>query len=442
MEPSCSLYAIGHNSYGEFGNGSKQTLTQLTKLSNCENISNVYCGCEFTIFRDDKGKDQSNVKFFAAGNNETGSCALVKQLKFGVSTQQDFDSLISKSEGHKVWKEPVMNRKSIQFFATLNINISKVCVNVNRACVFWISESHQVYANGRNMYGKLGLGDNEDRFYPEPVDYLNELPYTVTDLQSTYNHTFALCLTNNQNVDIIILNWTRSEFNSNVIIPDAVSYLVILFYCINKVLHSTMDGSWKEIEMFEVHNVVKIKTGYSHSLLLDSNGCIWCYGDNGGRFGTDEVGSIWFGIDDPIQIPYFRDNKIRIKDIKCGENHSLAVDEHMRVWSWGYNEYGQCGTNKQHETRPRLISGILDNHSYPVIQIECGYNHSYVKLKNELHFMFGSNEYNECITYDDRENVMDPFCINDIVAEKTEGRIIKSVSLGCNCTMIIMKHSH
>ncbi|XP_065346571.1 RCC1 and BTB domain-containing protein 2-like [Cloeon dipterum] len=51
---------------------------------------------------------------------------------------------------------------------------------------------------------------------------------------------------------------------------------------------------------------------------------------------------------------------ITITRIVCGANHVLALSSDGKVYSWGWNEYGQLGNEtKENSHRPTLMSGII-----------------------------------------------------------------------------------
>ena len=57
----------------------------------------------------------------------------------------------------------------------------------------------------------------------------------------------------------------------------------------------------------------------------------------------------------------------------------------------------------------------------------------------DQHFLFGDNANNQCFTFDGREKVETPFCINGIVEERFEGRI-ESVTLDGDSTYVVILH--
>ena len=76
----------------------------------------------------------------------------------------------------------------------------------------------------------------------------------------------------------------------------------------------------------------------AHALALDANGKVWAWGrNNRGQLG---FGSITSFVNKPGQVNI----PTRIVRIAAGENHSLALDEHGKVWAWGEGASGQLGT--------------------------------------------------------------------------------------------------
>lgn len=55
------------------------------------------------------------------------------------------------------------------------------------------------------------------------------------------------------------------------------------------------------------------------------------------------------------EVAFFTDKSIKIKDVFCGGNFTLAVDLEGRVYSFGDNKYGQLGRKgSSFSTQPEL----------------------------------------------------------------------------------------
>ena len=187
---------------------------------------------------------------------------------------------------------------------------------------------------------------------------------------------------------------------------------------------------------FNDRNIIKIQVGFRHALFLESNGDCWGFGDNScQQLGIDGMTQ--------LKLPKLLSYKIKIKDITSGYQHNLAIDYSNKAYSWGNNLRGQCGNDLSFGDRnngPQLIGHLQD---YDIIDIQCGYEHSYCKTECGRHYLFGSNMYYECMRYDDRSPVKLPFCINSVIDQEINNKgkckkIIKSVSLGYNNTKIIL----
>eukprot|EP00483_Globobulimina_turgida_P013043 UN13067 len=130
--------------------------------------------------------------------------------------------------------------------------------------------------------------------------------------------------------------------------------------------------------------------------------------------------------------------RIIIIEIRCGLYHNLAIDVSGKCYSWGLSKRGQCGHGEdvidiECVETPQLIQYFVDN-KCRIKQIECGNYHSFCKTRNAKYYLFGSNQHNQCLTFDGKSKVTLPHCINNIVKQKTNKKIIKAVYLGCNNT--------
>ncbi|GAB6032349.1 RCC1 and BTB domain-containing protein 2 [Chamberlinius hualienensis] len=80
----------------------------------------------------------------------------------------------------------------------------------------------------------------------------------------------------------------------------------------------------------------------------------------------------------------------KVIEIACGSNHSLALTQDGEVFSWGSNNYGQCGHNTtQTQKTPRKISSIIAEKR--VISVVCGENNSICIIDNGEVYSWGNN---------------------------------------------------
>eukprot|EP01133_Synstelium_polycarpum_P017495 gene17495-20873_t len=140
-----------------------------------------------------------------------------------------------------------------------------------------------------------------------------------------------------------------------------------------------------QIMEFKNKQITAIACGKDHCLALDEIGCVYAWGNNaGGRLGNGsfEVVSI------PTILPYFESEKVIA--IACGSDHSMALCDNGRVYSWGLGLMGKLGYHVDSggsQPTPKLITGMR-----PASQIACGSWHSMVLARDGTVYTFGSNK--------------------------------------------------
>ena len=112
-------------------------------------------------------------------------------------------------------------------------------------------------------------------------------------------------------------------------------------------------------------NPMQLSMGNAHTLAIDENGKLWSWGYNHyGQLGDgtkiDKISPVKIDID------------IKFTQVSTGNMHSLAIDENGNLWSWGYNHYGQLGDNtKIDKTEPIQIEIPKK-----FVQVSAGQNHT------------------------------------------------------------------
>ena len=128
-------------------------------------------------------------------------------------------------------------------------------------------------------------------------------------------------------------------------------------------------------------------------------------------------------------------------DIDAGMTHNLAVDINGRVYSWESNQYGECGVETVSDKEGILPTLIEDLKDYKVDTIRCGPYHSYVRTECGKHYLFGKNDFNECLQMNYNCNkVTRPYRIDQIIHDKCKGTLI-DVHLGLVSTKFIVSVS-
>eukprot|EP01084_Bolivina_argentea_P271172 461304_1 len=417
------VYVIGRNLYGEFGQYHSKPLKKLTLCQNHSNQTKIYCGDGYNIYTSHDEISNHKIKYWSVGNNQYGQCAVNhKNSLYGNCT---------------IIKKP----SKLQF-----ASIKKICANVSGSATFWICHNNQVYGNGKNNRGQLGISGKRYEINscvnkPTFISYLSN----VVDIKSANKYSIALCMIDTY---IIITYWCRMNI---IKLIDEVINLIRNIHGVNSEIHAikfewancgsghtdtncyydkNKKGIWSKLDYFDHKEIIKIQTGKEFSLWLDVNGTVYSCGRN--RYGQHGVSySNHSRATNQIHpIVYFLTQKIRIKDIKCGYDHCLAVDNNGKMYSWGSNFLGQCGVDEYISDNPMLIKTLKHCN---IQKIECGANHSYAMNDKMEHYMWGSNKYNECSILPGGDIIKLPHLINYVISKE-----IVRIYLGVESTIIIV----
>lgn len=155
-------------------------------------------------------------------------------------------------------------------------------------------------------------------------------------------------------------------------------------------------------------NTVKLACGDSHSLTIDTQGRVFCWGANScGQLGISNPEDLRIH-KDPDGIPHLPTPAMieglmdfRIVDIACGEAHSLAVTSTGDLYSWGACSCGQLGLSGcdtmpvdndgyPYQPVPTLVTNGFT--SRPILKVACGGVHN-------LAITMGDNTLVQCLSH-------------------------------------------
>ncbi|CAG9321410.1 unnamed protein product [Blepharisma stoltei] len=151
--------------------------------------------------------------------------------------------------------------------------------------------------------------------------------------------------------------------------------------------------------------IVDIQNTKFNSFLLTTKGQIYSWGINNVYACNPCDSRLPFCPPGPI-----RDlSQVTIVSISCGEEHVLALESGMYLWSWGINSRGQLGRNAEEEAGPAPIQNINQ-----IVRIAAGPYTSYAVQLNGNVYAWGDNRKNELSELFDRADE------NEIVSKPTE----------------------
>ena len=268
-----------------------------------------------------------------------------------------------------------------------------------------------VFSFGDNYYGQLGLGQDYNELkgtlIPQKIDIPsckqvacgssfsmclaeNNLLYSFgknsnrelgLDINDNNNYSSPQLIRNFDNVEHIVCGHDHSicKTYDNIYYGWGSNYYGQLGHAENKDYNKpTLCNNYPD-------DIIFIKCGCLYTLLLTLEGRVYSlgynlYGQLGFRYGDiDQTNT-------PTLIP----NIPEIKRIECGAKHSMCIDINNDLWVFGYNSHGQLGLrdteSRNKPTKHLTLSNIMDISSR-------GYN-TFIKTFDNKIYAFG---YTGCL---------------------------------------------
>eukprot|EP01084_Bolivina_argentea_P223136 377575_1 len=325
--------------------------------------------------------------------------------------------------------------RQVRFF--MKKQIKKICINSNSDHMFWITADNKVYGNGCNSLYQLGITSGGHSTVPVP-SLIRALHNTI-DIQCGRFCSIALCSKQLiTDIYMVIVYWFRicklAAVDNDIIniinsqLPSDIINLIKQFY-VNHDTEVYAAGDkriWKKIRELENKCIIKISAGYI-SLFLTENGSVW-------QYVRDYKTAPW----SPTLVTFFEKNSIKIRDIKSGSKHCLAIDMNNNVYIWGmiYNGGNNRDATFEQVSTPRLIESLKGYSN--IMDIDCGGFHNYCRTKDNKHLLFGGNYNAQCLVFEDKNVVKEPNCINTFIEKEFENRFIKQIGFGPNSSHIVL----
>ena len=98
--------------------------------------------------------------------------------------------------------------------------------------------------------------------------------------------------------------------------------------------------STKPVAVIKLGGLADLELGDLHSCALELDGRVKCWGYNGGE---GDAGRLGTGQEISTTSPTLVSQLPQAFGLSAGFSHTCAVDQALRVWCWGDNQYGQLG---------------------------------------------------------------------------------------------------
>ena len=229
----------------------------------------------------------------------------------------------------------------------------------------WLNHNLAVRRNGElwswgyNDSGKLGDGTETIRRTPVQVHGLDDGGYigNIAHADAGYRHSLAV------GTDGTVWAWGYNVYGR---LGDGTT--------------TTRDTPVKVVDVGGsgvLSNVVEVSAGYRHSLALLNDGTVRAWGFNyRGRLGDGTS----ITRETPVQVVGENGNGVLsdIIEVHAGQTHSLALDAHGNVWTWGANLTGQLGINSTTKSlTPVKVHGPNDVGTLSnIVAIAAGWDHN------------------------------------------------------------------
>ena len=220
---------------------------------------------------------------------------------------------------------------------------------------FCLSEDGDIFSFGCNTFGALGHGDTVHYNYPQKIESIKDKNINFISSGDAYTY----CVLSNG----FVYGWGLNDDGQLGIGNKLNQTLPII--CKN----------WPT-------DIVDIKCGYQHTLVLTSIQEVYSCGSNF----DNQLGRITNG-DYSAKLEKIKELS-EITRIECGYNHSMCIDNYNNFYIFGSNYFGQLGLgddeNKQGIIKHPSLSDVID--------ISTGGFHTFVKTSSNKIYAFGYNE--------------------------------------------------
>ena len=121
------------------------------------------------------------------------------------------------------------------------------------------------------------------------------------------------------------------------------------------------------------NNIKQVSCGYNQIIILKDDGTLWgCGQNNCGQLGLGDT-------TDRYTFTQITTNADDIKEIYCGANHTLILENDGTLWGCGQNTYGQLGLG---DTTDRYTFTQITTNADNIKSVCCGNEHTFI-LKND-----------------------------------------------------------
>ncbi|ETO18018.1 hypothetical protein RFI_19281 [Reticulomyxa filosa] len=216
--------------------------------------------------------------------------------------------------------------------------------------------------------------------------------------------------------------WQRFPMDLIQLIGDFVQYHKV--YCSipsmekkRKPNVKSIDNGLKELSFHRKCIIVDISCGRNFAVCRSSDHRLFAFGYNSqGELGDGTTAER----DGMFESTYFKERKINIAKMQCGQDFTVLVDTDNVIYAYGSNYFCQCDPLNPREemiTSPHLI--LI--HDFPILSIHCGSFHCLLLDERGSILTWGCNTFNQCSLFTSlpspwgpapqKINILEPFSL-------------------------------
>ena len=390
-----NLYTWGYNYNGRLGNGTTTNSSMPICISDIEgsplkekNVVDVYEKDLTVIVKD------SNGKLYSWGENYSG------QLGNGTTENSSMPVCISDIEG-----SPLNGKDIVDVYADYSTMIVK-------------DSDGKLYSWGYNGYGQLGDGKTTDSSMPICISNIENSPLKGKNIVDVHNYGSTIIAKDSNGK---LYTW---GYNTSGQLGNGTTTNSSMPICINDIENSPLKGK----------NIVDVHNSSSTIIAKDSSGKLYTWGwNNFGQLGneTTENSSMPICISDIENSPLIGNEVVEIYDYY---GYIMVKDDNGKLYSWGWNNYGQLGNGTTaNSSMPVCISNIENSplKEKKIVNIYTGDDTIIAKDSDGKLYSWGSNDAGQ-LGDGTRNNSNIPICISDIENSELKNKKIKNVEYGGN----------
>ncbi|MBU0677985.1 MAG: chitobiase/beta-hexosaminidase C-terminal domain-containing protein, partial [Verrucomicrobia bacterium] len=310
LDSSGEVWSWGYNTYGQLGDGTLDQKTWPIPVTGLTNIVSIGTG------RYHSYAVEGNGRTWAWGYNSQG------QLGLGVTfTRTNLPTVVSN----------ILSKRAFSAWEHTLVE----------------SVDGTLWGCGNNPDGSIGNGNDDSAYRMDQSLFLSlvERPEIALFDPEGGEHLVPQSVMVTSDVAGVTNRYTTDgspPSESDAVIVQGGQVAVVSNQMLR--VRSFQGGSYPSFIKSAVYQVGPIiSAGDKHSLLLDTNGTVWSWGNSTyGELGDGVTGQRWYP--DPVK------RLAGVVSVSAGENHSAAVKDGGSVWTWGYNNNGQLGIGTYDQT--------------------------------------------------------------------------------------------